>query len=54
MNEWLAASDGGDWSAAFFNCVDTLLNGKSPRQDIVGMLYLTTTGTGKVTLIERF
>jgi hypothetical protein len=53
MDERLAASDGDDWRAALLNCVDTLLNGKPPRQDILGMLYLAAASTGKVTLIER-
>src|SRR5437660_8878365 len=53
VDERLAASDGDDWSAAFLNCVDTLLHGKSPRQNILGVLYLATASAGKVTLIER-
>ena len=52
MDERLAASDGDDWRAALLNCVDTLLNGKSPRQDILGMLYLAAASTCEVALIE--
>src|SRR5258708_1936396 len=52
MDERLAASDGDDWRAALLNRVDTLLNGKSPRQDILGMLYLAAASTSKVALIE--
>jgi len=52
MDERFATSDGDDWCATFLNCTDTLLNGKSLRQDILGMLYLTAASTGKVALIE--
>ena len=52
MDERLAASDGDDWRAALLNCIDTLLNGKSPRQDILGMLYLAAASTCEVALIE--
>src|SRR5260370_30851245 len=53
VDERLTASDGDDRRAALLNCVDTLLNGKSPRQDILVVLYLAAAGHGKVTLIQR-
>ena len=53
VDERFAASDGDDWRTALLNCVNTLLNGKSPRQNILRMLYLAAASTGKIALIER-